>query len=177
LILDKGSTISTFNDSDEKKPKRVVTQALLVPDAELQEATFNQLFTSQEFALYKESNCQFNIKNNDNWWEYYNNVPYVDVTSELVKLTAVPKDTIVKTNGVDYFSTVAGSAEEAYKTEDIYNIWEKTKPQDLTTSDTLIRGRWGYYVGMSANSFGFGDVVSIKKSGFIKNPEQNWLEF
>jgi hypothetical protein len=57
LILDKGSTISTFNDSDEKKPKRVVTQALLVPDAELQEATFNQLFTSQEFALYKESNC------------------------------------------------------------------------------------------------------------------------
>lgn len=177
LILDKGSTISTFNDSDDKKPKRVVTQALLVPDAELQEAAFNQLFTSQEFALYKESYCKFNIKDNDNWWEYSNNIPYEDIKSELVKLTAVPKDTTVKTNGIDYFSTVAGSAEEAYKTEDIYHIWEKTKPQDLTTSNTLIRGRWGYYVGMSANSFTFGDVVSIKKSGFIKNPEQNWLEF
>ena len=179
LILDKGNTISTFNDSDNNKPKRVVTQALLVPDAELQEATFNQLFTSQEFALYKESGCSFNIKDDDNWWEYSNSI-YDENTNfepELVKLTAVPKDTTVKTNGVDYFSTIAGSAEEAYKTEDIYNVWEKTKPQDLTVSDTLIRGRWGYYVGMSANSFNFGDIVSIKKAGFIKNPEQNWLEF
>lgn len=178
LILDKGNTISTFNDSDQNKPKRVVTQALLVPDAELQEATFNQLFTSQEFALYKESKYSFNIKDDDNWWEYSSiDDKNTDFKSELVKLTAVPKDTTVKTNGVDYFSTVAGSAEEAYKTEDIYNVWEKTKPQDLTVSDTLIRGKWGYYVGMSANSFNFGDVVSIKKAGFIKNPEQNWLEF
>ena len=30
---------------------------------------------------------------------------------------------------------------------------------------------------MSANTFSFGDVVSIKKAGFINNPEQNLLEF
>jgi hypothetical protein len=32
-------------------------------------------------------------------------------------------------------------------------------------------------VGMSANTFKFGDVVSIKKAGFINNKEQNLLEF
>jgi hypothetical protein len=82
------------------------------------------------------------------------------------KLTAVPKDTKLKTNGSDFFSTIAGSAEEAFKTEDIYYVWNKTKPQDLTTSGSLIRGKWGYYVGMSCDNFEFGDIVTIKKEGF-----------
>lgn len=175
MVLPSGGTIYTSNDSDAE---RVVTQALLVPDAELQEATYNQLFTSQEFTLQKQANCTFKIQDDDCWWEY-STLQGIDKTyqPEIVKLTAVPKDTIIKTNGVDYFSTLAGTAEEAFKTEDIKNIWNKTLPQELTVSQTLIRGRWGYYVGMSSNSFNFGDIVSIKKSGFIKNPEQNLLEF
>lgn len=181
LVRETGGNITTFNEnlgSEDNKIIRVVEQALLVPDAELQEATFNQIFTSQEFTLSRQYQCQFNIEDNDNWWEYKSVSPnQVEENSQLVKLTAVPKDTKIKTNGIDYFSTIAGSAEEAYKTEDIVNVWNKTKPQDLTVSDTLIRGRWGYYVGMSANTFGFGDVVSIKKAGFINNPEQNLLEF
>jgi hypothetical protein len=47
LVLSEGSTIQTQNDNTT----RVVNQALLVPDAELQESTFNQIFTSQEFTL------------------------------------------------------------------------------------------------------------------------------
>jgi hypothetical protein len=43
LVLSEGSDIYTYNDSDHE---RVVTKALLVPDAELQEATFNSIFTS-----------------------------------------------------------------------------------------------------------------------------------
>ena len=175
MVLPSGGTIYTYNDKDYT---RVGTQALLVPDAELQEATYNQLFTSQEFVLQKQAQCKFKIQEDDCWWEYRslegaNNI----YKPEIVKLTAVPKDTTIKTNGVDYFSTLAGTAEEAFKTEDIFNKWNKTFPQDLTKSQTLIRGRWGYYVGMSANSFNFGDIVSIKKAGFIKNPEQNLLEF
>lgn len=175
LVLPSGGTIYTSNDSDVE---RVVTQALLVPDAELQEATYNQLFTSQEFALQKQANCKFKIQDDDCWWEYTILQGINDTYQpEIVKLTAVPKDTTIKTNGVDYFSTLAGTAEEAFKTEDIKNIWNKILPQELTVSQTLIRGRWGYYVGMSSNSFNFGDIVSIKKAGFIKNPEQNLLEF
>ena len=179
LVRETGGNITTYNEnlgSEANKIVRVVEQALLVPDAELQEATFNQIFTSQEFTLSRQYQCKFNIEDDYNWWEYNHAVPEEE-NSQLVKLTAVPKDTKIKTNGVDYFSTIAGSAEESYKTEDIVNIWNKTKPQDLTVSDTLIRGRWGYYVGMSANTFSFGDVVSIKKAGFINNPEQNLLEF
>jgi hypothetical protein len=89
----------------------------------------------------------------------------------LSKLTAVPKDTKLKTNGTDYFSTIAGSAEEAFKTEDVVNVWNKTAPQDLTKSTSLIRGRWGYFVGMNIESLEFGDLVTIKKSGFYKDPE------
>jgi hypothetical protein len=143
-----------------------------VPDAELQEATYNQIFTSQEFALYPYNSYNFKVQNNDNWWEYLSDKESEVKTGELVKLTAVPKDTKIKTNGDDYFSTLAGCAEESYKTEDIFRLWRKTPPQELTTSGTLIRGRWGYYVGMSTNSFKFGDVVSIKKSGFIKNANE-----
>ena len=179
LVRETGGDIYTYNGnlkSEDNKIIRVVEQALLVPDAELQEATFNQIFTSQEFTLSRQYQCKFNIEDNYNWWEY-ESTQLEEEESQLVKLTAVPKDTKIKTNGVDYFSTIAGSAEEAYKTEDIFNVWNKTKPQDLTVSDTLIRGRWGYYVGMSANTFSFGDVVSIKKAGFINNPEQNLLEF
>jgi hypothetical protein len=40
----------------------------------------------------------------------------------------VPVDTKVKTNGVDYFSTVAGCAEESFKTEDVKYVWNKTAP-------------------------------------------------
>ena len=175
LVLPSGGTITTSNEPDIT---RVVEQALLVPDAELQEATYNQLFTSQEFALQKQANCTFTVQDDDCWWEY-NTLQGISKTyrPEIVKLTAVPKDTTIKTNGVDYFSTLAGTAEEAFKTEDIKNIWNETPPQKLTVSNTLIRGRWGYYVGMSSNSFNFGDIVSIKKAGFIKNPEQNLLEF
>jgi hypothetical protein len=48
--------------------------------------------------------------------------------SAISKLTAVPKDTKIVTNGEDYFSTIAGSAEESYKTEDVNLIWDKTAP-------------------------------------------------
>jgi hypothetical protein len=43
LVLSEGSDIYTNNSDDHT---RVVTKALLVPDAELQEATFNSIFTS-----------------------------------------------------------------------------------------------------------------------------------
>jgi hypothetical protein len=43
-------------------------------------------------------------------------------------LTAVPQDTKLVTDGVNYFSTIAGSAEEAYKTVDISKVWNKTAP-------------------------------------------------
>jgi hypothetical protein len=76
LILPAGSPILTYNEEDEdgNEITRVVNQALLVPDAELQEATFNQIFTSQEFTLSCSQPCKFKINKINNqpscWWEY-----------------------------------------------------------------------------------------------------------
>ena len=171
ILHDEGPTLSVPKNN-------ALPKALLVPDAELQEATFNQIFTSQEFTLQPVRKLSFSISNDGNWWEYegYNTPSSQD--SMLAKLTAVPKDTKLKTNGTDYFSTIVGSAEESFKTEDVVNVWNKTAPQDLTKSTSLIRGRWGYFVGMNIESLEFGDLVTIKKAGFYKDPEnQNLLEF
>jgi hypothetical protein len=59
-VLPIGKTINA-------DPSKVVTKAILVPDAELQEATFNSIFTSSEFTLVKEGNLQFDVFNEDVW--------------------------------------------------------------------------------------------------------------
>jgi hypothetical protein len=64
-------------------------------------------------------------------------------------LTNVPDGTKLTTNGTDFFSAKAGSAEEAFKTEDYINSFRWTAPQDLTKSTSLSRGMWGHYVGMN----------------------------
>jgi hypothetical protein len=40
----------------------------------------------------------------------------------------VPQDSLTKTDGENYFSTMAGTPEEPYKTEDVRHIWDKTPP-------------------------------------------------
>ena len=181
MIYPIGSTVKIIKDKKyfQEDDPLVVTKALLVPDAELQEATFNQIFTSAEFTLLKEGTLNFNVYNNDVW--RYESFSPATRTASLATLTAVPKDTKLKTNGSDFFSTIAGSAEESYKTVDVVFNWSKTPPQHLTNSTSLIRGKWGYYVGMGydeGTSFSFGDVVSIKKAGFYKDSDaQNVLEF
>jgi hypothetical protein len=100
-------------------------------------------------------------------------------------LTNVPDGTKLITNGTDLFSAKAGSAEEAFKTEDCINSFRWTTPQDLTRSTSLVRGMWGHYVGMNnplynapasgdkgdpnsetiesvISSFDYGTIVNIK---------------
>jgi hypothetical protein len=125
LILPIGSTITVQNNSANSK---VVTKALLVPDAELQEATFNSIFTSSDFALVKEGKLLFDVYKNDIWRVKGYNSGVGSNQINKVKLTSIPQNTRLKTNGEDYFSTIAGTPEEAYKTEDINNVWNKTLP-------------------------------------------------
>jgi hypothetical protein len=101
---------------------------LLIPDAELQEATFNQIFTGQEFTLIKDGHVSFNIDIDREWWSPSNQESEKDKITALGMLTSIPKDTVLKTDGINYFSSIAGTAEESYKTEDIVNIWNKTAP-------------------------------------------------
>jgi hypothetical protein len=77
-------------------------------------------------------------------------------------VTGVPQGSLVKTDGENYFATLAGSPEEPYKTEDVRYAWNSTPPQDLTTSTYVVRGKWGAYVGISYDGFKYGDLVNIK---------------
>ena len=167
LLLDEGTTIGVTSD--------VKNKALFVPDSELQEATYNQIFTGQEFALQKIYSTT-STYNNDH---YYINDCSKDTSKEAIsKVTAVQKDVKLLTDGETYFSTLAGDPSSPEKTKDVNLEWDKTKPQYLSNSTSVVRGKWGYFVGLSSDAFDYGDIVNIKNKGFVKNSnEQNLLEF
>lgn len=168
LLLPTGSTVIISQAVENK--------AVFVPDAELQEPTYNEIFNGQEFAL-----CRIATSSQ----KYANSRAYItDVKddeksfSRTSKVTSVPKDTKVLTDGENYFSTLAGDAADPIKTSDVNLSWDKTPPQDLTASTSLVRGKWGYFVGISNGLFDYGDIINIKAKGFLDNAdEQNQLEF
>ena len=166
LLMSEGSKISITS--------QIETKALLVPDFELNTATYNQLFTSQEYALEKIGSMS-QSGSHTNLLLSLNNTTETD--AQLARITAVPQGSLIKTDGANYFATLAGIPEEPYKTEDVNRVWNKTAPQYLTTSTSVVRGKWGSYVGISNGSFEYGDIVNIKIADFINNPNYNLLEF
>ncbi len=184
---DKGSwaTFSFLNNqrllakegSEVEITSKVNRQALLVPDFELNTATYNQLFTGQDFALEKVAQIGLKSDTKNIWPEGYNDLKGIASTLHLSKVTAVPQNSQVKTDGKNYFATLAGIPEEPYKTEDVNFTWNKTAPQYLTTSTSVIRGQWGSYVGISYDGFQYGDIVNIKSDEALNNPNYNLIEF
>lgn len=169
-LLDKGSTVAI-------KATNVSNKALLVPDFDVSEPIFNQIFTGAEFQLSRAYTTSNKIVLDHH---FTSDIKPVDTGSIKVQndvmLTSVPKNTHLITDGTNYFSTIAGVAEEAYKTEDVNNRWSRTKPQDLTVSTSVVRGKWGSYVGMSTDEFDYGDIVNIKSNDW-KDPNHLELEF
>lgn len=157
LLRDKGTFVNIDNDA-------VSNKALLVPDAEMMEPMFNDLFVSNDYWLQPVGKLEFGGLGPD----YIQARKYQAVETEgaISKLTNVTEDTESTTNGTDYFSTRAGNASEAYKTKDVRNAWRWSLPQNLTESTTLVRGLWGSFVGMSNSQFTYGTVVNIKKAHY-----------
>ena len=154
--------------------KNVSKRALLVPDFELNTATYNQIFTSNTFALEAVSNISFTQIGTS---VIPNSYKSTTTPLKLSKVTAVPQDSLVKTDGTNYFATLAGTPEEPYKTEDVVYSWDKTAPQNLTTSTSVVRGKWGAYVGISKDYFQYGDIINIKDDQCITNSNYNLLQF
>lgn len=161
-----GSTVTDIPD--------VVNQALLFPDGELQEGTYNDLINSEDFWLEPVGIIGKTYVDGD----HYSMGTFSDLTTtgQKVKLTTVPQGTKNITNGTDYFSTIAGYAEDALQIVDVKNVWNCTYPQDLTESVSLVRGQFGYYVGMSSNTFDYGTIVNVRQ-GQWANPNQIDLAF
>ena len=91
------------------------------------------------------------------------------------KLTNVPEDTKILTDGEVYFSTIAGNESEPYKTADVKYTWNKTNPYLLTTSTSVVRGKWGCFVGVGksedSDTLSYGSMYNIKNENYADDPE------
>lgn len=173
-FLNQGRILQHYGSTVHINDKNVKKKALLVPDYDINEATLNQIFTGQEFQLEKIYEVTNKIIGDHHFSDTVKESETHTVSD--VRLTAVPKETKIKTDGENYFSTRAGNPDEPYKTSDVNYKWNETPPQTLTASTSLIRGNWGSFVGMSYDGFEYGDVVNIRLNDF-KDLKQNEIEF
>ena len=170
--------INPYGKDIDVLKKNVKNRVLLAPDAELSEATFNQIFVSNKFALDKVGSTglrDFDV--NGLGSQYVDNfTPTNTQDFQRRKLTNVQEDVKTLTDGEVYFSTFAGNPDEPYKTADVNNIWNKTKPQNLTQSKSLIRGKWGPFIGVgepevNQSEFVYGNIYNIKNENYCDDPE------
>lgn len=176
LLYPEGSEVIVQSKVDGET--NVQTKALFIPDAELQEATYNQIFNGQEFALIKIGGISKFNNFNSRAYPITTEGKSAEEKYNISKITAVQRDVKILTDGENYFSTLAGDPHDPVKTSDVNYIWDKTRPQVLTKSTSLIRGQWGYYAGLSYGGYAYGSIVNIKAKGFADNEEeQNLLEF
>ena len=153
--------------------QNVINQAMLVPDAEMNSALFNSLFVSNDFCLKVTGRANFQYEDRTAKCTYLQSIRNAVYKTSLLN---VPEESTIITNGTDYFTTKVGNAASPEITKDPNHSWRWTLPQDLTSSDTLIRGQWGSYVGLGVpeglqeSPFKYGDIVSIKPISYY-SPE------
>lgn len=160
---------------------------MLVPDSEMSEATFNQLFISNDYALQKVSNYQFSEVFDDENMVCTEQINQITMSKDgemyKAQLTNVQEDVKSLTDGKTYFSTMAGLPNEPYKTSDVEKQWNKTAPQDLTESISVVRGKWGSFVGVGVPDgsedadgnisipYKYGDVFNVKMANYYSDEE------
>lgn len=169
LITPHGATVRVNSSA-------VTPNAALVPDAELSEATFNQIFVGNKFALNPVYRYGFSSSSDENGHHTaaVNKITSTGSSNNYLKrkLTVVQDSVKTLTDGEMYFSTRAGIPEESYKTKDVNYVWDRTLPQLLTESKTLVRGNWGPFVGIGKAEAGdssqlvYGNVYNIKTENY-----------
>ncbi len=101
------------------QPSRIDKKAAIIPEAEIRNSLFNQLFTSSDYKLSNVLYTGFDITLSQNTTNFYLKKAYLEgVTTEersllTSKLTMVNDGMSLTTNGEDYFSAKAGDAEQA----------------------------------------------------------------
>jgi hypothetical protein len=84
-----------------------------------------------------------------------------------MRIINVPDGSPTMTNGIDYFSGMAGNPSEASKTSDLFYRWDHSLPQDLSTSKTLVRGLWGTYAGLEKSDIlNYGQLCNVYTEGW-----------
>jgi len=165
--------------------------AAIVPEVELREAMFNQIFTSSKFSITtaKEQAILDQptyrvIDANNQQYNYYlirNNTIATDITVRSALLTIVNDNIKLTTNGTDLFSARAGEAEQAWEVVDVKNNWnvvginsadvKDDVNKTLTQSTSLVRGSFGTYVGIGDLTLTAGEIFNIRPGDFSETLE------
>lgn len=174
-FLDKDRYIS--HDGNFTCPDVYTTQAMLAPDVLLQKPIFNDLFTSTEYYIQPIGRF-FSPVYIDNSYTFSSLFAESPITNTVVKLTNVCEGVKSITNGSDFFSTIAGEWSDPLKKEDLKYIWNRSLPQELSVSTTLVRGLWGSYVGMSKHDhIKYGQLCNVMMKGWDNSDLQTKLTF
>ena len=155
--------------------------AFIVPDYQVNQPYYNQLFTGDEFTVkltYEQPATSYiNIGYFDSTDRHFYvsdyNV-YSDNTSSKVKLVGVPDGCPVKMIGDNVYRARAGYPEEAYKYEFIGNEFEDSENR-IANSD-IVRGNFGSYVGVSGFTGHVCDQVNIMIPGYQENKLYDYIK-
>lgn len=155
--------------------------ALIVPDYQVNQPYYNQLFTGDSFTV--KLTCEQPATNYINIG-YFDSVDrhfyvsdynvYNDNKSSKVKLVGVPDGCPVKMIGDNVFRARAGYPEEAYKYEFIGNSYEDSENK-IANSD-IVRGNFGSYVGVDGFTGHVGDQVNIMIPGYQENKLYDYIK-
>lgn len=157
-------------------------KAAIVPEAELRESIFNQLFTSSEYIITKTLEQGQIAKISDIHYQIIRDTVLNDNTLKTVLLTMVNDGLKLTTNGTDYFSARAGESEQAWETIDVLNNWLYSQTENgintkLTQSDSLIRGNFGTYVGIGNSILSPGEIFNVRPKGYNETLKYKENEF
>ena len=157
-------------------------KAAIVPEAELRESIFNQLFTSSEYIITKTSEQGQIAKISDTHYQIIRDTVLNDNTLKTVLLTMVNDGLKLTTNGTDYFSARAGESEQAWETIDVLNNWLDAQAEngintELTQSNSLIRGNFGTYVGIGNSILSPGEIFNVRPKGYNETLKYKENEF
>lgn len=174
------------------KPKKLIVQpnnfeikGAIVPEAELREQIFNQIFTSSKFIITKsKSQSSFKIKQ-DTEKHYYllQNTEIENNDSPFLKsaiVTMVNDNMPLITDGTNLFSARAGEAEEVWKVVDIKYDWEDPNNSSnkidnintiLTNNIDYVRGSFGTYVGLGDISLNGGEIINFRPENYSESIE------
>ena len=157
------------------------TGAFIVPDYQVNQPYYNQLFTGDSFTVKltreQPATNYINIGYFDSvdrhfYVSDYN--AYDDSKSSKVKLVGVPDGCPVKMIGDNVFRARAGYPEEAYKYEFIGNSYEDSENK-IANSD-IVRGNFGSYVGVDGFTGHVGDQVNIMIPGYQENKLYDYIK-
>lgn len=182
-FIDVEQTIQEVGSFVNAETTAVKNNALLVPDAEMNEPVFNDLFVGNEYYLEQVGKLNLNsamaghVKAKTYETAYKQTESGNAPKSQVTKLMNIPDGSDLRTNGKQYYCGKSGEEVGGVKVSDIKYAWKYTKAQDLTNSTSVVRGLWGPYVGMGDNVFEYGDLVNIRPKSFENREEAIDLEF